>query len=117
MALDKNFLTYYIADPDTGYVVYVGQTTNFVKRKKTHLRLQKRPNIKTTNIKTWLHDFISEGKTPIIEVLETVNTEQESLASETKWIKKFAKEGHPLLNRWKIHRELIKRYAKNRPNE
>ena len=109
--LDENFTTYFIADPDTGYVVYVGQTANFLKRKKSHLRLRKRPNIKTANIKTWLHDLISDGKIPVIEALETVETEEESLESETKWVKKFAKEGHPLLNRWKVHRDSIKQYV------
>ena len=110
-ALIVQYTTYSIADPCTGDIVYVGQTANFEQRKKSHLRLKKRPNIKTMNIKTWLHDLISDGKVPVIAILETVETEEESLVSETKWVEKFAKEGHPLLNRWNMHRNLIKHYA------
>ena len=40
-------------------------------------------------------------------ILEVVETEAESLQSETKWIEKFAAIGHPLLNRWEEHTALI----------
>ncbi len=40
-------------------------------------------------------------------ILDTVETEEESLLSECKWVEKFSEVGHPLLNRWEEHQELI----------
>lgn len=40
-------------------------------------------------------------------VLEVVETEEQSLLSECNWVEKFAAAGHPLLNRWEEHQELI----------
>lgn len=36
-----------------------------------------------------------------------METEEESLLSECKWVEKFSEIGHPLLNRWEEHQELI----------
>ena len=103
------FTTYCIRDPDTAEVVYVGQTKDFEARRRTHLRLRKqRPNIGTVNIKTWLFDKLSAGKTPVIYVLEHCFSAEASLVSETTWVAKFTAEGHGLLNRWREHRAAMK---------
>ena len=44
---------------------------------------------------------------PDFVVLEVVETEEQSLLSESNWIEKLATIGHPLLNRWEEHQELI----------
>lgn len=36
-----------------------------------------------------------------------METEEESLLSESKWVEKLSEIGHPLLNRWEEHQELI----------
>jgi len=79
----RQYTTYCIKDPDTGEIVYVGQTVDFPKRCQEHLTLRSRPKIRTQNIKTWLHDTLSSEKTPIIEALEECRGKTLSLASET----------------------------------
>lgn len=44
---------------------------------------------------------------PGFVVLEVVETEEQSLLSESNWVEKLAAIGHPLLNRWEEHQELI----------
>lgn len=106
------FTTYGIKDPKTGLFIYVGQTQHYERRVKNHLRLRKkgRPNYGPgfENIKTRMFDMISSGITPEFEVLETCEDETASLLSETQWVEKLASKGHPLLNRWRDHRSLIK---------
>jgi hypothetical protein len=105
----RQYITYGIRDPRSGLFVYVGQTGRYEKRQRDHLkRRDARPRIKTENIKTWMFDALSAGVIPQFILLETAKTEADSLLSETNWVKKLAAEGHPLLNRWKIHRALVK---------
>lgn len=105
------YTTYCIRDPLTGLVVYVGQTRDFEKRKRSHLRIRQneRPRIKTQNIKTYMWDTLSKNLVPSFEILETVQTIEESLKSETKWVLNFSEKNHVLLNRWKEHRNILKR--------
>lgn len=98
------FTTYAIADPDSKLVVYIGQTTDFERRKREHLsthRLRKSPPKKS--IKHWLWKTQKEGREPVFVALDTVISEAESLASETRWVETFAVLGHPLHNRWSEH--------------
>jgi hypothetical protein len=105
----SNYVTYAIQDTRTDGYVYVGQSKDFENRCKKHLRKGKRrPKISTTNIKTWIYDCLTAGLDPKFITLEIVSTEQESLASETYWVKKLSAEGHQLLNRWDEHRKVIK---------
>ncbi|MDO5704281.1 MAG: GIY-YIG nuclease family protein [Paracoccus sp. (in: a-proteobacteria)] len=108
----KPYTTYAIRDPRDGCYIYVGQTSDYEKRVKTHLRpRKKRPNYGAgfENIKTRLYDMLSIGLAPEITPLETCHNEAASIESETRWVQKLAKEGHPLLNRWRKHRVITKR--------
>lgn len=58
-------------------------------------------------MKAWLHQAERAGVTPDFMVLEVVETEEQSLLSESNWVEKLAAIGHPLLNRWEEHQELI----------
>lgn len=104
----SKYTIYSIIEDCSGRVVYVGQTIDFDKRIKAHLRVKKRPNIKTTNIKTWLFDEVNAGHMPQFKILEIVDSLEESLEAETRWVEYFAKLKQPLLNRWKKHRLIIK---------
>ena len=106
------FIIYAILEPGSGQVVYVGQTGNFEQRKRGHLGIRKRPNIKTQNIKTWMFDQISAGQKPTFKILQVIDTEDASYGAEDKWVKHFADQGHPLLNRWRHHREIIQNTTK-----
>ena len=101
------FVTYAIRDPRTGAYVYVGQSGRLAKRIAEHLRCGVRPRARG-GIKAWLHDTLASGVTPEFVELETAEFEEASLQSEAKWVKRLAREGHPLLNRWREHREIIR---------
>src|SRR4051812_25135196 len=99
-----SFITYAVRDPRNGQVVYVGQTSDFAKRKQSHLRhaaSSRRPAYAPgyRNISTWLQDMFVAGVIPAFDVLEVVDTLEMSLASETKWVAWMAAAGHRLLNK------------------
>lgn len=108
-SMSRKYYTYAIRDPDTNYVVYVGQTSSINNRRRSHLTLRPRPKIRSINIETWLHDKLSIGKEPVIEILETCDGKRLSLESETKWIETFHArgEGRFLLNKWRVHKKIL----------
>ncbi|MEL6826612.1 MAG: GIY-YIG nuclease family protein [Pseudomonadota bacterium] len=102
------YTTYAIYDPRSLWPVYVGQTKNFEQRKSDHLtthreRKKHPPGSREFYLKA-LHKARLE---PRFMVLEVVETESESLKSETKWIQKYSEAGFPLLNRWEEHKEFV----------
>jgi hypothetical protein len=63
--------------------------------------------LKPGTVKHWLKRLHEEGHAPLFLILEVVETEEESLISESKWVEKLAAVGQPLFNKWDEHRELI----------
>ena len=106
------FTTYGIIDPRRGMFVYVGQTSNFAWRKRSYSRGpadgRKRPRVAGENIKTWTYDVAALGVKPVIVPLETVQSWRKSLESESAWVCRLAAEKHPLLNKWRSHKEVIR---------
>ncbi|MEM9128428.1 MAG: GIY-YIG nuclease family protein [Pseudomonadota bacterium] len=103
------YTTYAIIDPGSRLCVYVGQTNDMERRQAQHLTP---PRLRTDkpkpgSLQNWLAGKYRAKITPDFMILEVVETEAESLQSETKWIEKFATIGHPLLNRWEEHAALI----------
>lgn len=109
----RSYVTYGIKDPRTGYFIYVGQTVDFEKRKRAHLRLRRNGPYNYgagfENIKTRMYDLLSSGLIPEFQILEVCSDEAASLASETTWVKQLKDENHPLLNRWRGHRVHIRK--------
>lgn len=106
-----SYWTYGIFDPRSGLCVYIGQTGDFKARKRQHLATHRAKKTKHPpgSIKTWLCEAHAAKIEPIIMPLELVETEEESLISESKWVHKFGQElGHPLRNLWGEHREILK---------
>ncbi|MCB1096086.1 MAG: GIY-YIG nuclease family protein [Verrucomicrobiae bacterium] len=101
------FTTYGIVDPRTRLFVYIGQTKDFEARKKQHLAAFRLRKPVRGSVKWWLKRLHQDGLEPIFIVLEVVETEAESLESESKWVEKISRLGHPLLNRWEEHKDLI----------
>ena len=101
--------TYGIVDPVTRLFVYVGRTADFEARKRQHLTThrQKKTHHKDGSLQAWLIQAHAAKITPAFIVLDVVETEALSLDSENNWIEKLAAIGHPLLNRWDEHKELI----------
>ena len=103
------YTTYAITDPITRRFIYVGQTNDFDRRKSEHL---KPPRVRKTkfpkhSVKAWLSKAHSAKIEPIFTILEVVETEEQSLLSESLWIEKLSCACQPLLNRWEEHVELI----------
>ena len=103
------FTTYGIIDPTTKHFVYVGQTSDFEKRRRQHLTThrQKKTRHKKGSLQAWLVQAHAAKITPVFIVLDLVETEALSLDSETHWIEKLSQAGYQLLNRWEEHKELI----------
>lgn len=109
--LEMKYTTYAIKDPRDNVPVYVGQTSNIERRRKQYrnrIKKNKIPNYGTINITTYLVKLNRLGFEPIIEILDKQDTEERSLASETEWVRRLVSAGHPLLNRWKEHRAIVK---------
>ncbi len=105
------YVTYLIKDPRDNVPIYVGQTSNFDKRRKQYfskIKKDKIPNYGTINITMYLVILNRLGFIPIFEIVDTQDTEENSLISETDWVRKIVKSGYPVLNRWKEHRVIVK---------
>lgn len=59
-----------------------------------------------------MEDMRADGITPVFEPLEEKPTQRAAQAAETRYVWKYAKLGHPLLNAWPWHREIIARVQK-----
>lgn len=102
------FVTYGIVDPASKLVVYIGQSSDFERRKRAHLSVHReRKTPSPSSIKYFLRRCHANGIEPRFVVLDLCQSEAESLANETHWVEVFAALGHPLYNRWKEHREAI----------
>ncbi|MEL6103283.1 MAG: hypothetical protein AAFR68_18455 [Pseudomonadota bacterium] len=102
------YVTYAIFDPRSKWPVYVGQTGNFERRQADHLTTHReRKAHPPGSLQHWLKATHKARLEPEFLVLDLVETEAESLKSETKWVEKFAQLGFPLLNRWDEHKTFI----------
>lgn len=102
------YVTYGIICPKSFQIVYVGQTKNFQRRKDQHLMAHReRGRPKPGSLQAWLRRINRQKLTPAIIILEEVETEGESLASELDWVRRLGEAGVPLLNRWEEHKAFI----------
>lgn len=105
------YVTYLVLDPRTGHPLYVGQTEDFSKRRRKHLNNKPRETNHHewyVNIKLLLGHMIEEGHRPEFSKVDQRPTEEESERSETEWVRRCVDLGYPLLNKWKIHKEIIR---------
>jgi len=103
-----SYTTYAIYDPRTKWPVYIGQTGNYDRRRDDHMTtFRERKASPPGSLQHWLKALHKAGLEPQFLQLEVVETESESLKSETKWIAKFSGMGLPLLNRWDEHKPFI----------
>ena len=105
-----SYTTYGILDPRTGLFVYVGQTSDMTRRERQHRGTHRTKTTKHPkgSIKTWLCEAHRKGIEPVFVTLELVETEEESLISESKLVDKLGRQaGHPIRNLWDEHREIL----------
>ena len=91
---------YSLSDPITNEIRYVGQTNNLKIRYNQHLNKscdEKNPQYNTYKSR-WIRKLLSNNLKPIISILETVNTLEESNIREIYYIDKFTNEGVKLTN-------------------
>ncbi|WP_438703795.1 GIY-YIG nuclease family protein [Tabrizicola sp.] len=104
---EAGYVVYAILDPVAQKFFYVGQTGNLRKRIRSHLRRSFK-FCRHPPVRRWLYDVIHSDQTPTFAVFESCIDEPSSLLAETKWIDNLSREGHPLLNNWNIHKEIIR---------
>lgn len=102
---------YAIRDPRHGMVIYVGQSSVFEDRKAWHLRskckLREADPSAPYRIAAAMEDMRAADITPVFETLEHQLNQLKAEGAETRYVRKFAKLGHPLLNARKLHRKII----------
>ncbi len=80
---DGSYTIYVVRNPETKAPIYVGQSQNFRKRKKNHIRRFSK---------------LLVGQVPLVEEVEIVETYVLARAVERGVIAKFTKEGYVLHN-------------------
>jgi hypothetical protein len=69
---------YYLKDPRTNLVRYVGQTCNPQKRKRSYLTAQ--PKCCGVNVLRWLSELALSGLVPVFDIVETCDCENANIA-------------------------------------
>jgi len=85
---------YTLNDPTTGEVRYVGKSDTPYKRFTQHLSKSKKNNTYKNN---WISSLINEGKKPILQIIDVVETSQWGFW-ESYWISLFKTWGFKLTN-------------------
>lgn len=88
---------YALADPESpGHIRYVGKTVNMSRRLANHVVPSKLR--RSCHVARWLAKLTSDGKKPVVRILETLGDDDDWESSERKWIAKLRSEGHDLTN-------------------
>ncbi|HEX4547990.1 viroplasmin family protein [Pseudomonas sp.] len=101
--LSKKYLVYIIIDPDTEEPFYVGETGNFPRRQRAHIRSA---NVRTKRAAAKIAQILGKGQMPLFKAVEFCESKDAALAAETQWIKRYVERGHTVWNRIREHREI-----------
>jgi hypothetical protein len=99
----KDYITYVLIDPRDKKPFYVGQTSNFEKRKKVYLKKKKNPFRK---VDKYIADLYNNRLEPEFYIAEHCTNLDDSIQSELKWVRYCLDKGYNLMNRWKEHRKI-----------
>ncbi|WP_145187266.1 viroplasmin family protein [Pseudomonas sp. URMO17WK12:I11] len=99
----KKYVAYLIIDPVTEEPFYVGQTGDFESRQQGHLG---KANHDCKRAAAKIAQILDAGMTPIFKVVETCDSEEDSLEAESRWIEHCTSRGITVWNRWREHREI-----------
>lgn len=83
---------YTISDPETNLVFYVGSSVNVERRANFHML---KNNLTTCLFR--IQDIVKKGLRPLFTIVDTADDDWREV--ERKWILKYKKEGHPILNK------------------
>lgn len=94
MSEQKTCFIYCLKDPDGDCIRYVGKTNNKRIRFNNHRSDSSR---RRTHKEKWIYSLISQGKSPVMQILKEVTSEQWQWW-ERWFIKNLTKRGHKLTN-------------------
>ena len=77
---------YFLECPTTGAVKYVGQTSNFKKRKQAHLS----GNLPSKRLFNWWHDLRDQGLRPLFRMVYITDNAEMKDALEIRFIEEYA---------------------------
>lgn len=104
--MPHEWITYLIRDPRRpdlkgnleGWPIYVGQTDEFGKRVRNHLRNSEKLARKGRSIKARIKELLHAGVVPNFEVLDRKPTRLQSLLSETNFARLCRTRGYDIAN-------------------
>lgn len=102
----ENWITYLIRDPrrpdlkrnNAGWPIYVGQSDEFGRRVRNHLRNSEKLARKGSGIKARIKALLHSGVVPNFEVLDRQPTRLRSLLSETNFARLCRSRGYDIAN-------------------
>lgn len=91
---------YILRDPRSLEIRYVGQTNDVNRRFRSHINrsLIENDSEFDTYKSRWIRKLNQEGFEPLIEVVDTCDTLEESNIKESYYVKKYTSEGYQLTN-------------------
>ena len=91
---------YILRNPITNEIKYVGQTKDINRRLRDHIKTSQ--NKESTHYKTykstWIRSLIKQNVDPVLEVIETCESLEQSNIRERYWIDKLSQDGEKLTN-------------------
>ena len=102
---ERGWITYLARDPrrmdlkgNPGWPIYVGQTKEFGKRVRNHLRTSEKLAQAHDSVRKRIREILHAGHVPIFEVLERQPTRLLSLVSETNFARACRRRGYDIAN-------------------
>jgi hypothetical protein len=106
------WITYLARDPrqpdlkgNRGWPIYVGQSKEFGKRVRKHLRTSEKLAMAHDSVRKRIREMLHDGHVPIFEVLDRQPTRLSSLVSETNFARAFRRRGYDIANLRRLQNE------------
>ena len=109
---EGGWVTYLARDPrrldlkgNWGWPIYVGQTKEFGKRVRNHLRTSEKLAQAHDSVRKRIRQILHDGHVPIFEVLDRQPTRLSSLVSETNFARACRRRGYDIANLRRLQNE------------
>jgi hypothetical protein len=109
---EGGWITYLARDPrkvdlkgNSGWPVYVGQSKEFGKRVRNHLRTSEKLAQAHDSVRRRIQEILHNGHVPIFEVLDRQPTRLRSLVSETNFARGCRRRGYDIANLRRLQNE------------
>jgi hypothetical protein len=106
------WITYLARDPrqpdlkgNRGWPIYVGQSKEFGKRVRNHLRTSEKLAMAHDSVRKRIREMLHDGQVPIFEVLDRQPTRLSSLVSETNFARACRRRGYDIANLRRLQNE------------